>query len=147
MNPFTDDTNDSGQMVPLAEPRPLAAAERALLDALVAPLDIPALAEQIGRAEVVAHCSCGCPSIGLQTDAPELAPEIVGKLSDTGRDDLLDVSAWAANEAGGEVEVTLHVLLGRVKELEVWAGTLGGDTRVQIPAVASLYVGREERRD
>ena len=119
------------------EPRPLSPEERALLDALVEPLGREELAEQVARAEVVAHCSCGCRSVGLRSDGLELAPDVVMRLTDMGRDDVLHVRAWAFNDADREIEITLHVGDGTVKELEIWCSD-GGEIITEVPLAGSL---------
>jgi hypothetical protein len=128
---------DDPELVPLDEPRPLTGPERTLLEALVEPLAREELAQQIARAQVVAHCSCGCRSIGLRSDGPELAPAVVMQLTDLGRDDVLHVRAWATDDAGREVEVTLHVGDGTLKELEIWCSD-GGEIITELPVAGSL---------
>jgi hypothetical protein len=126
------------KLVPLDEPRPVSADEGALLAALVAPLGLDALSEQVARAEVVSVCSCGCPSVGLRSDGPALAADAVRRLSDVGRHDVLGVSAWGLNDERRAVQVTLHVVSGRLQELEVWAGWDGGEVQTTLPAAESL---------
>ena len=96
------------------------------MEAVVAPLGRPELREQVGGVVVVAACSCGCPSVGLRADGPSLPA------------DLRDVTAWATNAEGREVQVTAHVVLGRLAELEVWAGWDGGEVRTALPSPGSL---------
>ena len=67
-----------------------------------------------------------------------LPADVVKRLSDVNRDDLLDLGAWVSNTEGREVEVTLHVVFGRLEELEVWAGTYGGEVRTALPSPESL---------
>lgn len=131
------------ELVPLAEPRRLVPTEHVLLKALVEPLGLPELSEQVAHAEVVARCSCGCPSVGLRTTGPELAAEVVRRLDTVGRDDVCAVTAWGVNRHGREVEVTLHVVFGHLEELEIWAGWDGGEVETELPGAESL---RRERR-
>jgi hypothetical protein len=112
--------------------------ERAVLQALTEPLRFAALKEQVTQVEVVAECSCGCPSVGLRADGPTLPADVVQGLSRVGRDDLLDLTARGINHEGRDVDVTLHVVLGRLAELEVWAGGDGGEVRTALPAAESL---------
>jgi hypothetical protein len=114
--------------VPLEEPRPLGEVERHLLDFLLAgPRGRPELRAQAGSAEVVAGCSCGCPSVWLSVD-PD-APTATIDAS------YYSLTAWGRNPAGEEVQVTAHVLDGRLDELELWAGREGP---TQLPAVSAL---------
>ena len=138
MSPRADEVAAAAHLVGLDEARPLTAAERRLLEALIEPLDLAELSEQIARAVVVAQCSCGCPSVGLRTDGPVLPAELVARLSDTGSDDSLGVSAWGPNGEGRDVQVTLHVVRGRLDELEVWPGWDGGEVRTALPSGESL---------
>jgi hypothetical protein len=108
-------------MLPLARPRPPTPGERALLEALAGDV----LAPQVAAAAVVAECSCGCPSIGLATDAPALP----------GAHGHRELSRTVLAGDGRTVEVILHVVDGVVQELEVWAGHDGGDPSVPLPLV------------
>ncbi len=108
--------------VPLDEPRPLTAEERELLEHLAgAPLGKAGLRAQIEAARVVAECSCGCPSVWLEVN--DSAPSVSFDEAET-PDGRTDHVALAAREKGetGFPEVTLHVVHGRLFELEVWAG-------------------------
>ena len=109
-----------------------------LLEALVEPLESFELLMQVDHAEVVALCSCGCPSIGLRADGPEMPREAIKRLSDLGRDDVLNVTAWGTNRQGRKVEATLHVVFGRLVELEVWAGTCAGEAGTNLPQADTL---------
>src|SRR5438067_11741044 len=131
---------DSGEpkLVALDRPRDLSSAERALLAAIVDGIGPGELSGQVARAKVIAECSCGCPSIGLHTDGPVVIPDVLRRLSPVGRDDVLDVTAYATNRKGREVEITLHIVFGRLEELEIWAGTFGGDPRTEVPSPESL---------
>lgn len=108
------------------------------MEFLIGPLACEELREQCERAEVVARCSCGCPSVGLRSDAPALTPAVMRRLSHAGRDDVLSVTAWGMNHDEREVEVTLHVVLGVVEELEVWAGGDGGEVVTEVPVVETM---------
>lgn len=85
---------------------------------LVALADVPSLSEQLATVRVVSSCDCGCASIGLRTEGPQVPATAVARLSDTGRDDYFAVSA----SDGGDAGVVLHVLSGFVGELEIFAG-------------------------
>jgi len=106
-------------MVPLAEPRALHPAERVLLDALVGRTGHAGLREQARSAVVGGTCSCGCPSVSLRVAGPALSTEDMLRFSDHGRDDVFGVHA---HTAGARVEVVVHVLSGRIDELEIYAG-------------------------
>jgi hypothetical protein len=112
------------ERVPLAEPRPLTAEERALLDVLLRhPLSKRGLTEQAKTVQVDATCSCGCPSVSLAVD--ERAPLAAYSDADS------PVGAGAVGlratvrERDDGPEVILHVLEGRMAELEIWAGGYG----------------------
>jgi hypothetical protein len=45
----------------------------------------------------------------------------------------LSIEAEAMSPDGRELSVILHVLAGRLFELEVWAGTYGGDPVTGLP--------------
>ena len=105
-------------LVELARPRALTEAEHALMARLVRFADVPSLSEQIATVRVVSTCDCGCASVGLRTEGPQVPATAVARLSDTGREDYFAVSA----SGGGDVSVVLHVLSGFVGELEIFAG-------------------------
>jgi hypothetical protein len=104
-------------MVPLAEPRALTAAERALLEALVGRAGHAGLRAQADTAIVDSVCSCGCPSVGLRAGGPALSAEDMLAFSGHGRDDVFGIHAHHDG-----VDVVVHVLTGRLDELEVYAG-------------------------
>lgn len=58
----------------LPRPRPLSAAERAVLMALVAHVCDRALTAQAAAAVVTGTCTGGCRSLRLHSDAPGLSP-------------------------------------------------------------------------
>jgi hypothetical protein len=105
-------------LVELPRPRALTEAEHALMVRLVTFADIPSLNEQIATVRVVSTCDCGCASVGLRTEGPQVPATAVARLSETGRDDYFAVSA----SGGADVSVVLHVLSGFVGELEIFAG-------------------------
>jgi hypothetical protein len=104
------------KLVELPRPRALTGAERALLARLVTFADVPSLSEQVATVRIVSTCDCGCASVGLSTEGPQVPATVVARLSDTGRDDYFAVSA------DGDVSVVLHVVSGFVGELEIFAG-------------------------
>ena len=109
--------------VDLDAPRGLSAVERALVDFLVDGADARGtLRAQAATARVAAVCSCGCPSVWLDVDAP------AAHLPDQPR--WTSVTGYA-----GEAEVTLHIIEGRLHELEIWAGEHGVRPVVDLAAL------------
>jgi hypothetical protein len=103
--------------VPLDKPRAPSAQERLLLKHLAdAPLAGPGLQAQIDAAQVVAECSCGCPSVWLEVDAS------VPSVSSDSKTGHVALTARHIGAHTGFPEVTLHLVHGRLFELEVWAG-------------------------
>jgi hypothetical protein len=116
--------------VPLARPRALTQKERALIDILLAgPLGKPELRRQAASARVVGVCSCGCPSVHLEVDPSAPRATFTPEEAPFGRADGVLITAWQ-EKSRGATEVTLHVLDGRLSELEIWAGTFGVRPRV-----------------
>jgi hypothetical protein len=104
-------------LVELAQPRALTDAEHAVAARLAAFADVANLRDQVATARVVSTCDCGCASVGLRTDGPQVPATTVARLSAAGRDDYLAVSG-----SDGGVDVVLHVIGGLIAELEVFAG-------------------------
>lgn len=94
--------------------------ERRLLSRLAAAVG-PELVEQVDDAVVVGECACGCSSVRLSTPVAALPVETTARLSDTGRADHLAVSVGGRGP-DGDVSVVLHVVDGRLHELEIFAG-------------------------
>jgi hypothetical protein len=134
-----DDRNP--KMVELDAPRPLKWDERALLDFLLDhPIARDELRAQAERAEVVSECDCGCRSVGLEPHAAAPSARYTAEDSVYGRDDYIGIRARGRSEAGTEIEVTLHVVHGRMAELEIWDGAqTGGRSRGELPELDSLY--------
>jgi hypothetical protein len=125
--------------IPLDEPRPLNDGERALVDwLLTSPAAPPTLTGQVRLARVTEICSCGCPSIVL--DVPDDAPtaRLDPDHPDVRHGQDLSITAEGVAPDGRAVDVILHVIAGRVIELEIWAGTFGGDPRTDLPDPATL---------
>jgi len=111
------------ERLPLAAPRPLTAEERALLEALLRhPGSKPELTEQAKTVQVDATCSCGCPSVFLAVD--DGAPPAIYSDADSPLGAGAVQLRASVGESGGP-EVILHVLEGRMAELEIWAGGYG----------------------
>lgn len=94
--------------------------ERLLLSLLAAAVG-QELVDQAADAAVVGECTCGCSSLRLSTPAAPLPAETTIQLSDTGRADYFAVSSGGRGP-DGHVSVVLHVVEGRLHELEIFAG-------------------------
>jgi hypothetical protein len=133
----TDDL-EHGRLVGLANWRPLTAAEQDVLRILVREVDdLPEIARQIDRCEVMAECVCGCASIRLYSTAPSV-PRDPRRGNAHGENDNLAIIALGTGADGRELEVVLHVALGTIHELEVTAGGAHDGTAVEVPTAASL---------
>jgi hypothetical protein len=115
--------------------RPPSTAERRLLAALGTAVPEPLLDEQLATVLVDAVCRCGCASVRLRTDGPAVPAARVARLSGTGRDDHLAVAGTARTPGGHDVVVVLHVVHGRVHELEVFDTVDGEGAAVDVPAL------------
>jgi hypothetical protein len=122
----------------LDEPRPPSADELRLISTLAAAVDEPLLRKQVQTAEVDAVCRCGCSSVRLRSDAAPLPPARVAALSARGRPDYFSVEASGTGAAGERVEVVLHVVLGRVQELEVFDSFRGQGVAVALVDITDL---------
>jgi hypothetical protein len=118
--------------VELEEARRLTSDEAAIIDFLIAgPLGRDELRAQAAGAHVVATCSCGCRSIWIETDP--CAPDATYAKTETpdGRIDHVGLTAY--QPIGAETaEVTLHVVNGRMFELEVWGHEYGVRPEVEL---------------
>jgi hypothetical protein len=105
------EASDLVQLVPLETPRPLTGKERALLEFLLSgPLGRDELRAQVETALVWSQCSCGCPSVGLATGPSLRRARYRSPLKITAYQPK--TRTWT--------EVTLHVIEGRLNELEIW---------------------------
>jgi hypothetical protein len=125
------------KLVPLPEPRPLEPQERSLLEFLVESSGSDELRAQVAAVEVVATCACGCASIGLQGDGPQVSRDAMRRIGDFDRDDHAELIAWGVTPEERPVQVALHVSLGRIWELEVWSGP-DDDVVSELPHVETL---------
>jgi hypothetical protein len=117
-------------------------AERALFAALLAgPRGRVELSEQARTVRVIAECSCGCPSVGLECAGAAPLLEIEPAESPTGDSRYYSLTGHATNVDGQEVQVTLQVANGRLHELEIWSGAEGG---VELPPAATLRLCTDE---
>jgi hypothetical protein len=120
------------EKIALPRPRPLTPKERALIDFLLAgPLGRDQLRQQAETAEVDGTCGCGCPSVFLRAD-PAIPPvEFRAEETPFGRTDHVPIAA-VQQKTRGRTEVTLHVVQGRLAELEIWSGAYGMRPRVNL---------------
>jgi hypothetical protein len=126
------------QIVVLPQPRQLNSHERAFLDfVLSAPITSAELREQAAEIRVVGECDCGCRSVAL-APAPD-APSAAVVPHDHPRTDWIPLTAWGQSPAGTEIEVTVHVVDGRLHELEIWDGwASGGKSTGELPDLETL---------
>jgi hypothetical protein len=127
------------KIVPLPQPRELSAAQRALVTRLLtSPIATPELRRQAEAVSVTGECSCGCPSITLTV--PEGLPRASRPPTTAGvrHGQDADIAAEAKAPDGRALDVILHISGGELVELEVWAGTFGGDPRTDLPDPATL---------
>jgi hypothetical protein len=106
----------------LSQPLALSSDEHRLLAVLAAAVDEPLLHRQVETAVVVGVCRCGCSSVRLSSGEPALPPARVAELSSRGDPLVLSVEASSSGPAGERVQVVLHVIRGRLEELEVFVG-------------------------
>jgi len=121
-------------------PRALTAAERRLLDHLVAFADSPELTAQAAAASVSAVCSCGCSSVQLTSDGPDVPAATIARLSPYERDDYVGIGVARPDDHATSgfvhiLQVVVHVGGGRLLELEIYHGQ--GEA-VPVPDPASL---------
>ncbi|CCH85955.1 protein of unknown function [Modestobacter italicus] len=118
----------------LDRPREPSEQERRLLITLAAAVDEPMLHAQVATVVVDATCRCGCSSVRLCSGQPAIPTERIVQLSGTGRPDHFAVSATSR----GRVDVVLHVMHGRVVELEVYDHRDGDGRAVPLDDVLDL---------
>jgi hypothetical protein len=104
-----------------------------MLIPLGGPLGRVELRRQAEGAKVVATCGCGCPSVWLRWFLSALQGSVRPRRPTATRvtSRLPRYSAW-----GPAPQVTLHVVSGRMFELEIWEARLasGASGSVQTPA-------------
>lgn len=137
------DHGSEPEILPLAEPRPLTADERGLLDFLLAgPVDSPELRAQAATATVVGTCSCGCPSIQLGVDQGAPGASLQGpEVRNAG---WAEIRAVGSVGDGVKIGVALHVVgnLSRgeavIRELEIWPTPRSAVQNRILPPLSSL---------
>jgi hypothetical protein len=132
------------RMVELASPRDLGEDERSFLDFMLEhPESVAALREQARAVKVVSVCDCGCRSIGVGTDdsCPRAHPD--PRMDTYWRDDYFTIEAQGTSKSGNDVVLVLHVMDGRMIELEIWDGPTepDGRSRGEVPELATLRYG------
>jgi hypothetical protein len=127
------------EIVRSPQPRALTAREQVILAGLLAsPVATPELHRQAEAVLVTGECSCGCPSISLSV--PEGLPRASWPLGTVGvrHGADADIVAEATAPDGFALDVILHISGGELVELEVWAGSFGGDPRTDLPDPSTL---------
>lgn len=124
---------DVGEQVwrELDAPRAPTDAERRVLGVLAAAAGDPVLSGQVASAVVDAVCRCGCSSVRLRADR-SAAPARVGR---AGHHAVEAVGSAPGHE---HVQVVLHVLRGRVHELEVFDTRAGEGVPVALDELTRL---------
>jgi hypothetical protein len=120
------------QLIPLPTPRAFTGEYRALLEIVLAAPNVRGeVRAQAKSARVVSACDCGCRSVGVEPD--EAAPSAPYEA------DAVSLTADGTSPTGTRVEVTLHVVFGRMTELEIWDGGLTqGVSNGELPDVKTL---------
>ncbi len=114
-----DETQPTPTWHDVDPPRALTAPEQGVVDVLVAAFGLPALRTQASEVRVSGRCACGCSSVRLTTTADAVrAADLVraGSLDDGFH---LAVEARAGRGRSAR-QVVLHVLQGRLHDLEVF---------------------------
>jgi hypothetical protein len=122
--------------------RPLTASERKLLDYLASFAASPELTAQAAAASVTAVCTCGCSSIQLAGDGPDVPASTIARLSPYGRPDHVGIGVSRPDEdeddtdehVGYILQVILHVG-SRLLELEIYHAD---GERLPVPDPADL---------
>jgi hypothetical protein len=114
-----------------------------LIDFLLeGPLGRDELRKQAATASVAGVCRCGCPSVWLDVDPATPAAVFRSDETASGRTDWVPITA-VQPKTRGSTEVTLHIVEGRLHELEIWAGGYGIRPRVDPTKLAYVEAGPE----
>lgn len=93
------------------------------------------LLAQLDEATVTGLCRCGCSSVQLATTSPPVTAKWLLSHSSRGREDYLAISAVAERADDRLITVTLHVVKGRVTELELFDTVLGEGHPIDLSAL------------
>ena len=110
----------------LLRPRPLSTAERRLLSWL-ASAHGPDATAQVADAIVVGECACGCSSVQLSPSGAARRQSVHSS-----------VGAGGLSPDGHVIDVVLHLVDGRLHELEVFDSDAGEGVAVDVDALAGL---------
>lgn len=83
------------------------------------------LLAQLDDATVTGLCRCGCSSVQLATASAPVTANWLRTRSPRSREDYLAIGAVAEGRNDQLITVTLHVVKGRVAELELFDAVLG----------------------
>lgn len=119
---------------PLEQSRNLTDAEMRAASTLASAAGSELLA-QLDETTVTGLCRCGCCSAQLATTSPPVTAKWLRTRSPRGREDYLAISAVAESPADQLITVTLHVVKGRVAELELFDAVLGEGHPINLSAL------------
>jgi len=80
----------------------------------------------------VGECGCGCSSVELSTTAGPLSTRTLVRLTDSDQLDYASLNGTARSELGHRVDVVLHIVDGRLHELEIFDTDAGEGTAVDL---------------
>jgi hypothetical protein len=121
----------------LESPLPPTVSQLRLLSWLTTGAGAP-LSAQVAHALVTGECVCGCSSVQLASSAAPLPPEVIRRLSGNDRHDYISLTSTGRSSAGRRVDVVLHVVEGRVAELEIFDSEAGEGTAVDLDSLRAL---------
>lgn len=122
----------------LDAPRAPAESEHRVLTGLANAVGEPLVDDQVSSVVVDAVCRCGCSSVRLRSTRRAIPAETVTRLSRTGRADYLAVEAFGREPDHQDVNVVLHLMSGRVRELEVFDVVKGEGSTVALDQLDRL---------
>jgi hypothetical protein len=96
------------------------------------------LTAQVAESRVIGECACGCSSVELATSAGPLPARTMRQLSDSGRLDYISLNSTARSALDHRVDVVLHLVDGRLHELEIFDVEAGEGTAVDLSSLISL---------
>lgn len=122
----------------LDAPRAPSDDERRLLVTLAGAVAEPLLHEQVSSVVIDAVCRCGCSSVRLRSAEQAIPADRVAELSARGSPDYFAVEADGRDRGHRFVTVVLHVMVGRVGELEVFDSLAGEGNAVDVSGLTRL---------